>query len=256
MRSRNILIYLSMKYKGDWDLMMDEFKNKRTHFSEEDIRQIDELDVDAITILDEDYPSVLKNIEKPPFVLFYKGNRTLINDANYHYLAVVGSRNSTLYGEAMTLKIIKDLPKDTCIVSGLAKGIDRKAHEEALKNNLKTIAVLGNGIDIEYPKCNKELYKKIPANNGLILSEYPNGVVGTQNSFLVRNRIIAGLSKCTLLIESYDRSGAVNTVNYAIYFGKNVGCVPSSALRESNPNKFIKDGAALIENAKDLEGLF
>ena len=121
---------------------------------------------------------------------------------------------------------------------------------------MKTIAVLGNGIDVEYPICNKELYKRIPKKGGLIISEYPYGVVGTPTSFLVRNRIIAGLSKCTLLVESYDRSGAVNTVNYAIYFGKNVGCVPSSAIKESNPNKFIKDGAALIENAKDLEGLY
>ena len=256
MKSRNILIYLAMKFNGDWDLMMDEFKNKRNRFSEEDKKLIDNLKIDAITILDEDYPICLKNIEKPPFVLFYKGNRSLINDSNYHYLAIVGSRNSTIYGETMTLKIIKELAKDTCIVSGLAKGIDRKAHNEALNYGLKTIAVLGNGIDIEYPSCNKELYKKIPNHGGLIISEYPNGVIGTQNSFLVRNRIIAGLTKCTLLIESYDRSGAVNTVNYAICFGKNVGCVPSSAVRESNANKFIKDGAALIENAKDLEGLY
>ncbi len=236
--------------------MMEEFKNKRTHFSEEEMSKIENLNIDAITILDKDYPDCLKNIEKPPFVLFYKGDRSLINDPNYHYLAVVGSRNSTIYGEMMTIKIIKDLPKDTCIVSGLAKGIDRKAHEEGLKNGLKTIAVLGNGIDVEYPICNKELYKRIPKKGGLIISEYPYGVVGTPTSFLVRNRIIAGLSKCILLVESYDRSGAVNTVNYAIYFGKNVGCVPSSAIKESNPNKFIKDGAALIENAKDLEGLY
>lgn len=256
MKSRSILIYLAVKFKGDWDFLMDEFKNKRTRLNQNDVEEIEKLNIDAITILDENYPKILKTIHKPPFVLFYKGNVSLLNNENLRYLAIVGSRDSTIYGEAMTLKIIKELKKDTCVVSGLAKGIDRKAHIEALNANLKTIAVLGTGIDVKYPSCNKDLYDEIIKKDGLILSEYPFSTEGSTNSFLVRNRIIAGLCKCTLLIESFNRSGAVNTVNYALHFGRNVGCVPSSAIKESNPNKFIKDGAQLVENAQDLEGLY
>ncbi len=253
MKSRSILIYLSVLFKGDWQAMMDEFKTKKTCVKEEDVKKIEDMNLNALTILDPDYPDILKHIDKPPFVLYYKGDKTILNNGGLKYLAVVGSRLSTPYGENMTHKIISNIDKSVCIISGLAKGIDRKAHIEALNNKLKTIAVLGTGIDVVYPACNKELFKRIVDEGGLILSEYPFDTEGSNQTFLVRNRIIAALSKCTLLIESYDRSGAVNTVNYAIYYGKNVCCVPLPALKESNNNKLLKDGAALVENAKDVE---
>lgn len=253
---RNILIYLSIFFKGDWDLIYDELKKRRISKKDIENANINYDEIKAITIIDEDYPKCFKTIEKPPFVLFYRGNKELLTTSGHRYLSVVGSRNSSMYGETVTKKIISNLSKDTVIVSGLARGIDTKAHKEAINASLPTIAFLGGGIDLIYPKENEELYNDIVKHNGLILSEYPFKEDPKKENFLFRNRLIAGISKCTLLVESKSRSGAYNTACYASVFGNNVACIPSSALEESNTNKLIKEGAYLVENALDLKDLY
>lgn len=253
--ARNIMIYLSLYYKGEWDSIYNELKKRRLTLIKEEVDKEVEKHKNAICVFDPIFPKQLKNVDRPPFVLFYKGNLDLL-DKKYRKLSVVGSRLSTSYGEMMTAKIISKLEKDTVIVSGLARGIDYKAHDEAIKNNLKTIAFIGQGINYIYPKENEEMYQKIIDNGGLILSEYPDLIEPSKENFLFRNRLIAGLSGCTLLIESYARSGAYNTACYAAAFGKNVACVPGNAISESNTNKLIKDGAYLVESASDLSDLY
>lgn len=253
MEARKILIYLALKYKGNREDIYKEISIKREKFSNEVKEQISKLEVDAVTILDEEYPTAFKKITNPPFVLFYKGNKNLLESKNNTYLSVVGSRNATSYGLEMVEKTLKNLSKRVVVVSGLASGIDTKAHKTALNNGYGTIAVLGSGINYIYPKENVDLYNDIIKNEGLIISEYPDEVEPTKESFLIRNRLIAGLGKCTLLIESYTKSGAFNTACQAATFGRNVACVPQRANLNSNCNKLIKDGAYLVENSKDLE---
>lgn len=252
MEARKVLIYLALKFQGKWDEMYKEISLKREKISKETSEEIDKINLDAITIVDPDYPSFLKSIHNPPFVLFYKGNKELLDNRKYRHLAIVGSRKASMYGLDMVTNLLKELPKDVVIVSGLATGIDAKAHATALKNDYKTIAILGSGIDNCYPSENKELYDKIIEADGLILSEYPSFVEPEKDHFLIRNRIIAGLCKSLVLVESYTRSGAYNTACQAAGFGKNVACVPHMATMQSNCNKLIKEGAYLVENSNDV----
>lgn len=209
-----------------------------------------------ITFIDDEFPLLLCDLEKPPFLLFYEGDISLLDIKNrYKYLAVVGSRNSTWYGNNFIENSFKTLNKDVVIVSGLARGIDSKSHEEALRNNLKTIAVLGTTLDNIYPKENYDLSRRIIENGGLILSEYPSNTEFNKDNFLRRNRIIASLSDSLFLVESYGRSGAMSTAQFALNLGKNIGCLPNLAGKESNCNLLIKDGAYLIEDSNDLYNL-
>lgn len=248
---KEILVYLSIVHNGNWNSIYKDILEKR---------QIDKIDLDEklknfnvnyITLLDQDYPISLKNTLKPPFVLFYKGNIKLLKSENKK-IAVIGSRENTDYGKNVTENICSDLVKENfIIVSGLAKGIDSIAHNSCLTNNGNTIAVLGNGLDIYYPKENAKLYEKIE-KNGLLISEYPPNTSPNKSHFPSRNRIIAGLSEGVLIIEAKEKSGTMNTVYHALEDGKQIFCVPDRINTNSGCNKLIKEGAKLVESAKDI----
>lgn len=254
MNINEILIGLSIIHNGDWNLIYEDIKKHNNPLKniniEEKIKKSN-----AITIMDVNlYPDRLRNSSKPPFVLFYKGNINLLNEE--HILAVVGSRNNSRYGEESCFNLLKNIKKDSVIISGLARGIDTISHKASLKYGYKTIAVLGSGIDCIYPDENVELVNQIIKEGGLIISEYPFDVSPNKEQFLARNRIIASLSKGLLLVESFTRSGALNTALVALNEGKNIGCVPSLIGKNSNCNKLIKDGANLIETSEDLDCIF
>ena len=149
---RNILIHFAIKYNGDYIKILSAIKDKEI-VTNEDIEKIKKANICALTCLDDNYPSFLREIYAPPFVLFYKGDISLLNS---DMISVIGSREPTSYGKEVTEKVLNELfeERDVTIVSGLAKGIDAIAHEVALNNNQKTIAILGSGIDICYPKEN------------------------------------------------------------------------------------------------------
>ena len=152
-----ILVYFAIKYGGDWDKIYSAI-NKKEKVEQEDIKRTLVGCGEYITLLDKEYPYRLKTIYKPPFVLFYKGDINLLNYKNT--IGVIGSRKNTSYGEKVTKKIVKELVDNNyLIVSGLARGIDSIAHKTCLENNGKTIAVLGNGINVIYPKENEKRYK-------------------------------------------------------------------------------------------------
>lgn len=247
---RKVLLYFALKYDGDYKKILQAVSSKE-HVENKDIENIEsKIKCKYVTIIDREYPISLKHIGTPPFVLFYYGDISLLN--NYNKIAVIGKRECSIYGEEMTKKIVKQLKFYKIVtVSGLAKGIDSIVHITSLENKIKTIAVLGSGIDYCYPIANKEIYEKIKTN-GLIISEYPNNLSPSPQNFLVRNRIIAALSESIVVIEANYKSGTMNTVTYGLEFGKDIFAVPTLATANSGCNQLIKQGAKLIENANDI----
>ncbi len=252
--TKEVLGALSFKYDGDWEKVYNALKNK-IFLSDEEVQNYrNKISTDYIFVTSKDYPrSFINELHCPPIVIYYKGDLSLLTERrNYNYIGIVGSREASNYGREGVREIVKGLPKESVIVSGLARGIDREAHEAALDNGLKTIAVLGSGIDYIFPKENAWLYKRIIDEGGLILSEYPCSTQPKPDQFVFRNRIVAAISDFLLIGEAYERSGSSTTVNYALQAGKNVGCIPYPRGKNSLCNRLIKDGAALIESASDL----
>lgn len=201
----------------------------------------------------EDLPYMLKQIDNPPAILYYKGDINLCNFEKT--LAVVGSRRATRAAKDILAKIISQFTgTDICIVSGLAAGIDTTAHESALNNGLKTIGVIASGHDFVYPTNNKELYKRIENDNGVIFSEYFPTVEPLRFHFPQRNRIVTGLSYGTVVAEASLKSGALISANFCLEQGRELMCIPGLI---SNPNtegiyKLLKNGATLVTCADDI----
>ena len=187
-------------------------------------KYLEKHNIELITIKDREYPEKLKNIKNPPICLYCIGNKEILNKKS---ISIVGSRNCSDYGKTMSQAFAYLLAKNNvAVISGLAKGIDSAAHIGTLQAKGKTIAVIGTGIDLVYPKENKDLMEKIIQNDGLIISEYPIGTKPNKENFPRRNRIISGLSEGVLIIEAGEKSGALITVNYALEQGKEIYVIP------------------------------
>ena len=205
-----------------------------------------------ITLSEEDYPPLLKEIPYPPLGIYVKGEIPEYN--KYYYLAVVGTRKISSYGKLAIEKLLKDLiPYHFVIISGLALGIDTLSHKIALDEGGKTIAVLGTGLDKIFPADNKSLSQKI-IQNGALISEYPLATPPLRHHFPWRNRIISGLSPATLVIEAPEKSGALITANFALEQNRDVFAVPGSIFNKNSlgPNNLIKLGAKLISQTEDI----
>jgi len=203
-----------------------------------------------ISILDEDYPRELAQIHNPPVVLFYRGNKKLLQTL---MLGIVGSRDASALGIKSIQTIVSPLCQLFTFVSGLATGIDGAAHKLVLRNQGKTIGVIGSGLDVFYPKHHKELQEYM-AENQLVLSEYPNGTSPRKHHFPERNRIIAGLSLGTIVIEAKERSGSLITCERAMENGREVFAVPGEIIsgRFEGCHKLIQQGAKCTTNAQDI----
>lgn len=194
-----------------------------------------------ITIFDSIFPHSLREIHDPPIVLFYKGDLSLLER---NKIGVVGSRKGSEYGKTVTQTFLKEWLEDFVIVSGLAKGIDAFAHTSAIKTGGNTIAVVGTGLDVCYPKENTKLQKYI-SNYHLVLSEFPIGTPPLKHHFPLRNRLIAGLSLGIVVVEAENRSGSLITAHIALEEGKEVFCIPGnvfSALSKGS-HQLIQQGA-------------
>ena len=245
-----ILVYFAIKYQGDWDRIYKAINQKEKVDADEMNRVIETNKEKYITLLSDNYPERLKRIYKPPFVLFYRGNIDFINENKT--IAIIGSRNNSDYGKTVTENFTSGLcDEGFAIISGLAKGIDSIAHKTCLRKNGKTIAVLGNGLEVTYPLENKELKNEIE-EKGLIVSEYPNTVGANKDNFPIRNRIVAGLSDCVLVSEASKKSGTMITVARALEMGKEIFCVPYEIGNDSGCNNLIKEGAKLVETYEDI----
>lgn len=251
MEINDVILYFALKYEGDWDLIYKAIQRKEAIENDFLEKEKKKMKCGYITILDNNYPKNLKEIYKPPFILFYKGNIELLNR---NIISFVGSRNCNEYSVKSTEKLIKDIAsidKQTVICSGLALGIDTIAHESSIKENLKTIAILPCGIDICYPSSNYGLYYSI-IDKGLLLSEYPFSKQIQKDKIPFRNRIIAGLCSSLVVTSCKNRSGSLVSVRYALESGKDIFVLPHPIDDDSFCNHLIKEGAYIITEGKDL----
>lgn len=206
-------------------------------------------------LLSTKYPDRLKTIYAPPIVLFYKGNIEQLNQKTW--LGVVGSRDFTSYGKQAVEYILETLFEKSKgqigIVSGLAKGIDTEAHIVTIKNNESTVGVIGTGLEQYYPKANQSL-QQLMSDKHLVLSEYPIGAKPLKFHFPERNRIIAGLSRGILVIESKKRSGSLITAYNALDESRDVFAVPGSIFEEPRMgnHRLIQLGAILTQSGEDI----
>jgi len=209
--------------------------------------------IKKITISNKDYPEQLKEIHDPPQELYIKGE---IKNQDKVAVAVVGTRKYSQYGKQVALDISGKLARlGITIVSGLARGIDTFAHQGALENGGRTIAVLGSGMDKKSfsPSCNYDLGEKI-ANNGAVITEYPEGTIGAFYTFPQRNRIISGLSLGMVIVEAPEESGALITAECALEQNREVFAIPGDiyAKNSRGTNKLIKMGAKLVIDVDDI----
>lgn len=209
--------------------------------------------IKILTIEDKAYPQILKTIYDYPVSIYIKGNEKILN---MPAIGIVGCRESTSYGKKVAQYFAYHLSKrNISIISGLAKGIDSQSHIGAIKAKGITIGVIGNGLDIVYPKENQYLYDKIIEENGAIISEYPIGTKPEKMNFPARNRIISGMSKGILVIEAKKKSGTLITVDFALEQGRNVYVVPGNIdeMNSVGTNDLIKQGAQIVTSYRDIE---
>ena len=216
-------------------------------------KELEENKTGFIAFSDPEYPIKLKNIDDPPFGLFYRGNLNVLNGSKS--VAVVGTRGASNYGMTMAKRISSLLSESgVTIISGLAAGIDSSAHRGALEKG-KTIAVLGTGLDVVFPASNKDLFYEILETENVIVSEYPIGIQGVPWNFPQRNRIISALSDAVLVIEGDLQSGALITARFAIKQNKLLFALPGpiDSPTSNGPNILIKSGVAeLLASVNDI----
>lgn len=211
-----------------------------------------EKNIQILTIKDEDYPYLLKQIYDPPSVIYIMGNKKILSQNG---IAIVGSRNCSLYGQKIAKYLSYQLAKKGIhIISGLARGIDTFSHMGTLQAKGKTIAVLGSGLDVIYPPENAKLAEKIVESEGCLVSEYIVGTKPLGEHFPVRNRIISGLASGVVVVEATEKSGSLITVDFALEQGKNVYAVPGNINSPNSlgTNSLIKQGAKIVTSIEDI----
>jgi DNA processing protein len=216
-----------------------------------EIKRVQDYGCSILTQGDEAYPSLLREIYDPPIVLYVKGQ---LSAKDRNGVAIVGSRQTTHYGLEVARKLSYQLAYvGVTVVSGGARGIDTAAHQGALAAKGRTVAVLGTGINLIFPPENKELYERI-ASNGAVITQFPFNRQADKQSFPIRNRIVAGMTLGTVVVEANLTSGALITANFANEYGRQVFAVPGriDSPRSKGCHELIKRGAKLCEAAEDI----
>lgn len=239
---REAILWYSIKYDGDWTKIGNAIKLKENY-------SIIEYPYRYITIIDDDYPLSFRKLRYPPWIIYYEGNYELIKKKG---IGIVGARECSQEALENTKKITLRLSHRYVIVSGLAKGIDAKAHENALE----TIGILGCGIDTIYPKQNQNLFLKM-RKEGLILSEYPMHVKPYAYHFPWRNRLIGALSDSLIVIEATAKSGTMLTVNECLELSKPIYCIPTAFGNKKylGCNILIRNGANILVDECDIDDI-
>ncbi|MGQ8871751.1 DNA-processing protein DprA [Paenibacillus sp. TSA_86.1] len=258
MTGRHLLQELLYYEEGDWiaaGLRKDQAARLTRDFNaswiESRRKQVYDRGIEVITYLDSNYPILMKETAQPPCIMYARGDTELLNTPS---IAMVGTRMPTVYGRKVAEKLAEQLSHaGLTIVSGLARGIDRVCHEAVLRAGGKTIAVFGTGVDMVYPPENTSLAEQI-AETGLLLSEYPLGTRARQGLFPERNRIIAGLTLGTLVVEADIRSGSLITADAALEAGRDVFAVPGpiTSPKSRGAHNLIRQGAKLVTCVADL----
>lgn len=208
-------------------------------------------EIQAVTLLDRDYPPLLGQLPQPPWVLYVRGDVSHLQGPG---LAVVGTRKPTAYGKRVTRQLAGNIAsRGWTVVSGLAAGVDGEAHRAALEAGGRTVAVLGCGVDVVYPRHHRELYKEV-VRKGAVISEVPPGTEPHPGLFPQRNRIISGLSWGTLVVEAAEKSGSLITAHHSLEQGREVFAVPGPVTSpwSRGTNRLIQEGAKCVIDADDL----
>jgi DNA processing protein len=223
------------------------------HLAEHEIKFIEKYKIKTLFLTDADYPKRLLNCYDSPTLLFYKGTADL-NASKI--ISIVGTRSNTDYGKQFTEKLVKDLSElNMVIISGLAHGIDAIAHKAAVKNNLPTVGVVGHGLDKVYPSENTGLAKEMIKDGGGMLSEFFSGTKPDKHNFPLRNRIVAGLSDATVVVETNIKGGSMITAKLADAYNRDVFAVPGRSIDKASSgcNHLIKyNKAILLTDAEEL----
>lgn len=232
-------------------LVQSILRERRTIDPDRFAAEIERKGIGVICDSDPAYPSSLKSIATPPPILYYRGS---LDCFDRKAVAIVGTRLMTSYGKMMAAEIAKTLAENgIVVVSGLARGIDSVAHATTIANGGETIAVLGSGVDVIYPAEHRNLAASI-CRQGMILSDYAPGTQPERQNFPPRNRIIAGLALCTVVIEAGERSGSLITARFAAEQGREVFVVPGNlrAPQSIGANRLIRDGARPLLSVDDI----
>lgn len=236
--------------------LAEKFIDFRQKFNpDKELENLKKNEISVLTVDNADYPESLKNISDPPICLYIKGNANLLGNQQQIFFAIVGTRKPTSYGIQITNKFSRELfDAGFIIVSGMALGIDTIAHQSTLDAGGKTIAVLGCGVDVIYPKSNWRLYNEIIKTGGAVISEFPPNQFVLKGLFISRNRIISGLSRGVLITEGGEFSGALITAKFAGIQGKDVFAIPSpiNSQMAPAPNLLIKQGAKMVTSIQDI----
>lgn len=214
-------------------------------------RKVDALRDCAVTLADDDYPPLLRQIVDPPLAMFYRGDLSLARTPS---VAMVGSRRASAYAISAAMHLARELVSaGITVVSGLARGVDAASHQSALDASGHTIAVLGTGIDIVYPRSHRRLFETIE-ERGLILTEFPPGTPPLKFNFPVRNRIISGLTLGTVIVEATGRSGSLITARMAAEQNREVFAVPGPIFSPGSEgtHRLIQYGAKLVHETNDI----
>lgn len=247
------------KEKNLKELIEKKFKFKINDFSKNEIldkaeniiKKSEEHEIKILSLFDKEYPFNLKQIDNPPYILYYKGD---LKKLRRNSISIVGTRNPTNESKKYAFDIASKLSAlNITVVSGMAKGIDKEAHLGAISSLVNSAAVLGNGIDIVYPSENVKVYNKL-IESGIVVSEFEVGRKPDRMNFPRRNRIISGLSYATIMVEASSKSGALITVDYALNQGREVYIAPyDEKLKEYFGNhKLYKEGAKIIYDITDI----
>jgi DNA processing protein len=225
---------------------------KSLELAQQECEKAVEVRARIISLSDPEYPPRLKEIYDPPVVLFVKGSVEVLAQPG---IAVVGTRHPTPYGSGMAERLSTDLAaRGLVIISGLARGVDTASHRGAVAAKGKTVAVLGTGIDVMYPKENSRLAEQIVALGGALITEFPVGTSPTPQNFPIRNRIISGMSAGVLVVEAAEYSGTRITSRCALEQNRDVYAVPGNVTNKNSwgPNTLIKQGAKLVATWEDV----
>ena len=226
------------------------FDKENIKAAEQELKYIQHNKIAYSYFLDDDYPSNLQHCIDSPILLFKDGN---IDFSNEKIISIVGTRNMSSYGRDFCNKLVNDLKEyNPIIVSGFAYGVDICAHKAAIKNNLQTIAVLAHGLDEIYPKVHKKYISSVNENGGF-LTEFWHKETPLRENFLKRNRIVAGISKATIIIESAEKGGSLVTADIANSYDRDVFAVPgrTTDLYSKGCNNLIKNNKAFLLNSAD-----
>ena len=218
---------------------------------DEEMKQLERYQTRAIIIEDKSYPKLLKETDFAPFMLYVKGS---IDVLNFPGLTVIGTRKMSEYGRRATSQLVGEIAKKLTIVSGLARGVDGWAHRVCLQNQGKTIAVLGHGLERIYPPEHSGLAEQIVRSGGALVTEYPLNFPLSRQNFPQRDRILAGLTLGTLVIEGGQKSGTKITAGFAADYGREVFCVPGpiDSPASAGPAELIQQGAKLVTRVEDI----